>query len=185
MTILKPSPREEFYFSRYINVALKDDLISSLEASRKEVIETLEGLSETQSKYAYAEGKWSIKEVLSHCIDTERILSYRALCFSRKEEMMLPGFDQDVYAKEDAVSGVSFAGLLQEYNLIRQSTILLFKRMNIENIDYAGIASNVEISPRELGWVIAGHDMHHLNVIREKYLINKQGSGSVNLNVNW
>ncbi|MFK7785001.1 MAG: DinB family protein [Crocinitomicaceae bacterium] len=183
MTILKPSTKENFYFSRYIDVALKDDLISSLETSRNEVLETLESISEAQSKYKYAEDKWTIKEVVSHCIDTERILSYRALCFSRKEELMLPGFDQDKYANEDAVSGISFADLLQEYNLVRQSTILFFKRMNVENLDFQGIASNVEISPRELGWTIAGHDLHHLKVIREKYLIGNQGSGSVNFNL--
>jgi len=184
MTILKPSLKENFYFSRYIDVALKDDLISSLETSRKEVLETLESLSETQSKYKYAKDKWTIKEVLSHCIDTERILAYRALCFSRKEEFMLPGFNQDKYAKEDAAFGVPFADLLQEYSLVRQSTILLFKRMNVENLDFQGIASNVEISPRELGWTIAGHDIHHLKVIREKYLIDKQASGLVNLTIN-
>jgi uncharacterized damage-inducible protein DinB len=183
MTILKPSPREDFYFSRYINLTHKEDLISSLEASRQEVMEVLEPLSETQSKYKYQEGKWTIREVLTHMIDTERILSYRALCFSRKEELMLPGFDQDNYANEAPVSGIPFADLLQEYNLIRQSTILLFKRMNAENIDFAGIASNVEISPRELGWTIAGHDLHHLKVIREKYLTSNQGPGAFNLNL--
>ena len=185
MTINKPTPRDNFFFSRYINLALKEDLISSLEASRKELMEILQPLSETQSKYKYQEDKWTIKEVLSHCIDTERILSYRALCFSRKEELMLPGFDQDIYAKEDAASGISFTELLQEYDLVRRSTILLFKRMNIENIDFPGIASNVEISPRELGWAVAGHDLHHLKVIREKYLVQSQGGGLVNLNLSW
>ena len=183
MIISKPSPREEFYFSRYIDLATKEDLISSLEASRKEVQEVLEPLSETQSNYKYAEDKWTIKDVLSHMIDTERILAYRALCFSRKEELMLPGFDQDLYAIEAPVSRISITELLQEYHSIRQSTILLFKRMNAENIDFAGIASNVEISPRELGWTIAGHDLHHLKVIREKYLASNQGPGAFNLNL--
>ena len=183
MTITKPASRDNFYFSRYIKLVLKDDLISSLEASRTEMMEVLQPLSEIQSTYAYQEGKWTIKEVLSHCIDTERILAYRALCFSRKEELMLPGFDQDLYAKEDGASGVSFSDLLQEYDLVRRSTILLFKRMNVENIDFPGIASDVEISPRELGWTIAGHDLHHLKVIQEKYLIQNKGGGHVNLNL--
>lgn len=183
MTITKPDSRDDFYFSRYINLALKDDLISSLEASRTEMMETLSSLSENQAEYKYQDDKWAIKEVLAHCIDTERILVYRALCFSRKEELMLPGFDQDVYAKEDNAAGVSFSDLLQEYDLVRRSTILLFKRMNIENIDFGGIASNVEISPRELGWTIAGHDLHHLKVIREKYLTTNQGPGGFNLSL--
>lgn len=185
MTINKPTPRDNFYFSRYTKQALKDDLISSLIASRDEVIETLQPLSEEQSNYKYQAGKWTIKEVLSHCIDTERILAYRALCFSRNEIAELPGFDQDQYAKEDPASDIPFKDILEEYALIRRSTILLFKRMKQKNIDFSGIASDVEISPRELGWTIAGHDMHHIKVIREKYLSSNQGPGSVNLNLSW
>lgn len=185
MTITKPASRKEFYFSKYINIALKDDLISSLIASRDEVIDTLQPLNEEQSNYAYQAGKWTIKEVLSHCIDTERILAYRALCFSRNETAELPGFDQDNYAKEDPASDIPFKDLVEEYALIRRSTILLFKRMKQKNLDFSGIASNVEISARELGWTIAGHDLHHLKVIRERYLHSNQGPGSVNLNLSW
>jgi len=185
MMITKPTPRENFYYSRYIDIAPKDDLISSLEASRTEMIDTLEKLSETQANYAYQEGKWTIKEVVAHCIDCERILMYRALCFSRKEEIMLPGFDEDAYAAEEMSSNVSFLDVLEEYKLVRQTTIMLFKRMKIENLDFMGLANDVEISPREIGWTISGHDTHHLKVLRDRYLISNQSPGSVNLNISW
>ena len=109
MKINKPEQRNDFYFSRYINIALENDLISSLEASEKNISKLYESLNEEQGNHSYQDGKWTTKEVLAHCIDTERILAYRALCFSRKEENTLPGFEQDDYAKEDngSISSIS------------------------------------------------------------------------------
>ncbi len=182
MKIKKPVSRNDFYFSRYINLTLEDDLISSLEASRIKMIKLLGALTKTQANFKYQEDKWTVKEVLAHCIDTERILAYRALCFSRKEVFVLPGFDQDNYANEGSVSSLSISDLLEEYELIRSSTVHLFRRMKIENLDYEGIASDVDISPRELGWTIAGHDLHHLRVLEEKYLESTSNRGSVSLN---
>jgi uncharacterized damage-inducible protein DinB len=185
MIISKPEPRNDFYYTRYIGIAPKEDLISSLEAARMEMNDTLEKLSETQANYRYQEDKWTVKQVLAHCIDCERILMYRALCFSRKEEIMLPGFDEDSYAKEEMSSNVSFQEVLQEYNHVRLANIMLFKRMKEENLDFMGIANDVEISPREIGWTVAGHDTHHLKVIRERYLIGNQGPGAVNFSISW
>ena len=184
MKINKPAARkEEFYFSRYINRALEDDLISSLENSRLKTIELLGSINEEQENFSYQADKWTVKEVLAHCIDTERILAYRALCFSRNEELMLPGFDQDVYAKDSVSSNISMSNLLEEYDLVRRSTLHLFKRMKTENLDFMGIASNAEISPRELGWTIAGHDLHHLHVLQEKYLLDTPKAGSFSINL--
>lgn len=184
MEINRPAKREGFYFSRYIDLTIEDDLISSLEASRSKMIALLGSINETQANFAYAQDKWSIKQVLAHCIDTERILAYRAMCFSRNEEMMLPGFDEDSYAKEETSSRISTPQLLEEYDLVRRSTILLFKRMKSENLDFEGIASNVTVSARELGWTIAGHDLHHMKVLEEKYLLNAQSRGSVSIKFN-
>ena len=184
MKIDKPNSKEDFYYSRYIDVALEDDLLSSLEASRRKTLTLFSNVSDDQANFKYEEGKWTVKEVLAHCIDTERILSYRALCFSRKEEMMLPGFNQDTYQNEDNTSFQTIADLLEEYDLIRRSTIHLFKRMKSDNLDFVGIASNVDISPRELGWTIAGHDLHHLGVLEEKYQISPPTRGSASINFN-
>lgn len=181
MKIDKPALRDNFYFSRYIDLALEGDLLASLEASYEETTNLLRSLTEAQASFKYQEDKWTVKEVLAHCIDTERILSYRALCFSRKEELMLPGFDQDQYQEEENSTFRSLPDLLEEYELVRRSTIHLFKRMKSENLDFTGIASNVDISPRELGWTIAGHDLHHLNVLKEKYKIDAPNRGSVSI----
>lgn len=185
MAITKPTPKENFYFSRYIDLTSGDDLIYALDKSHMSMMETLGKLSDQQSNYKYQEGKWTVKEVLSHCIDTERVLAYRAMCFSRNEIAELPDFDQDRYVKEDMASELQLSNLLEEYDLVRRTTVLLFKRMKAENLDFSGIASNTEITPRELGWTIAGHDLHHLNVLREKYLVDNLGSGLVNLKITW
>lgn len=185
MEINRPTKKEDFYFSQYIDLTSEDDLISSLEASRMKTLSLFGNMSEAEANYTYAPDKWSIKQVLAHCIDTERVLAYRAMCFSRKEEMMLPGFDQDQYTKEEISASLPLPQLLEEYDLVRRSTIHLFLRMKSENLDYVGIANQVDISARELGWVIAGHDLHHLNVLVEKYGVNPQNGTSTNLKIDW
>lgn len=169
MIIHRPEPKDQFYFSRYIDLTSEEDLISALEASRLKTIKCFASINELQGNYAYAEGKWSIKQVLAHCIDTERVFAYRATCFSRKEKLILPGFDQDQYTQEELSSRLPLPQLLEEYDLVRRSTILLFMRMKTENLDFEGIANQVAISARELGWAIAGHDLHHLSVLEERY----------------
>ncbi len=185
MKIQQPTPREDFYFNRYIKLTSGDDLIASLESAHQEIIHYFQQLNEEQVDYAYDEGKWTIKEVLAHCIDTERVLAYRAMCFSRNEIAELPPFDEDNYAKEEASSQVSLSDLLEEYSLVRRSTILLFNRMKSENLDFSGLASNKEVSPRELGWTIAGHDIHHLHVLKERYTDNPSSRGRVSLKIDW
>ena len=185
MNIQQPTPREDLYFNRYIKLTSGNDLLASLESAYQEIIHYYGELSEEQANYAYAEGKWTIKQVLAHCIDTERILAYRALCFSRNEIAELPGFDQDTYANEENSSRIPLAELLEEYTVVRRSTLLLFKRMKSENLDFSGLASNNEISPRELGWTIAGHDIHHLHVLKEKYNDNPSSRGRVSLKIDW
>lgn len=185
MKIEQPTPREDFYFNRYIKLTSGNDLIASLETAYHEMISYFTELNEEQVDYAYAEGKWTIKQVLAHCIDTERILAYRALCFSRNETAELPGFDEDGYAKEEASSNIPLTDLLDEYAVVRKSTIHLFKRMKRENLDFSGLASDKEISPRELGWTIAGHDIHHLHVLKERYNDNPASRGRVSLKIDW
>lgn len=170
MTIIKPAPRENFYFSQYIEKATNDDLIPSLQDASTVVHAVMDSLSEEQGNYAYAAGKWSIKQVLAHCIDTERIMAYRALCISRKETTALPGYDHNNYVLEDLSPELSISELLDEYDAVRSATKSLFKRMKVENVDFVGNANGLTISARELGWLIPGHELHHMEVIKEKYL---------------
>lgn len=168
--IHKASARENFYFSHYINLNVSVDLFDAFNVAEIEVVSLFSSIPVEKENYAYADGKWTVKHVLSHLIDTERILSYRALCFSRKETAILAGFDEDNYAKEDKVDHLTIQDLLEEYKAVRKASVFLFKRMNPQNLDFQGNANNALISARELGWTIAGHDLHHCNVIRERYL---------------
>jgi DinB superfamily len=117
----------------------------------------------------YAPGKWTIKQIVQHCIDTERIMSYRALAFARGDKTELPGFDENVYAATAKVNHISKEELISEYKLVRMATICLFKNLQKEDFLRKGKAFVSYISPLSLGFVIVGHPMHHLEVIKERY----------------
>ena len=120
--------------------------------------------------YSYAEGKWTIKELVQHIIDAERVLSYRALRFSRNDTTNLSGFDEDWYVANSNGNERNFKDMLQEFIHVRNSTILLFKSFKPEMLLINGTASNSDMSVRALGFIIAGHQTHHLKIIKEKYL---------------
>src|SRR5690606_18442301 len=131
-----------------------------------------DSLDENQGLYSYAHGKWTLKEVLIHCIDTERIMSYRALRFARNDQTELPGFEQNDYVPQSEANSRKMADLIEEYKILRQSTILLFKSFSDDVLKRAGVANGNPISVRALGFVISGHELHHLNVCKERYLLN-------------
>ncbi len=158
------------FYSQYIKALGEVDLIEVLEQSLKDLITTLEHLPEEKLTYSYAEGKWTIKELVQHIIDAERVLSYRALRFSRNDTTNLPGFDEDWYVANSNGNERNFKDILQEFNHVRNSTILLFKSFKPEMLLISGTASNSNMSVRALGFIIAGHQTHHLKIIKEKYL---------------
>lgn len=169
--ILKPKKREtSFYFSHYISLPTEENLIDSLEKVAEKVVEQYKVFSENQGSFKYQEGKWTIKQLLNHLIDTERILSTRALHFARKDKSVLSGFDENTFAENDDSETQTIKQLLEEYTAVRKSTQLLFKNINQKNLDNIGNANGTSISVRELGWVIAGHDTHHLTILKERYL---------------
>jgi hypothetical protein len=129
-------------------------------------------LDEKQALYSYAPGKWNLKEVLVHCIDTERIMSYRALRFARNDQTELPGFEQDYYVPQSNANSRNMNDLLDEYKALRQSTIHLFKSFNDDVLKRAGLASGNSMSVRALGFMISGHEIHHLNICKERYLLD-------------
>jgi hypothetical protein len=130
-------------------------------------------LEPQQLNYRYAPGKWSLLELLRHMIDTERVMSYRALCIARGEQQALPGFDENLYAQNAAQSIGSFPDTLKEYQLIREANLLLFSTFNEESLSRIGNANGKEISARAILFVMAGHERHHLQVIGERYLVNE------------
>lgn len=117
----------------------------------------------------YAPGKWTVKQILQHCIDTERIMAYRALCFARGEGKSLPSFDENDYVNAAEVENKTVEGLLEEFSVLRKSTVLLFSSFSDAVLVRKGTASNIEISVLALGCVILGHGIHHKNVLKERY----------------
>lgn len=117
----------------------------------------------------YAPGKWTVKDILQHCIDTERIMTYRALCISRGETTRLPGFDENLYAGNTAAALRTVEDLLNEYQVIRSATQLLFQHMSRDMILREGNANNVHITPLALAFMVLGHAVHHKSVLAERY----------------
>jgi uncharacterized damage-inducible protein DinB len=169
--ISKPLPIEYApHYATYIKLVAGEDLIHELETGRQQFLEFIRSIPESKLNYRYAEDKWTIKEIIIHIMDTERIFSYRALRFSRNDATPVPGFDEDEYIPEANGAGRDLDGLLEEYNALRTSTIEFFKYMTAEMTMRTGIANNKEISVRSLAYVIVGHEIHHANVIKARYL---------------
>lgn len=158
------------FYKNYITELGEVDLIETLTDSHHLLIEIISKLPEDKLNYSYAKGKWTIKELLQHLIDTERILSYRALRFSRNDLTDIPGFNEDFYVKNSNGKTRSKKSLLNEFSLVRNSTIALFISFSDKMLTNIGTANNSEMSVRALGFVIAGHQTHHFKILQEKYL---------------
>lgn len=170
--ITPPAPSEyDEFFNRYIGNANTNDLLSALSASEEYIVNFILSLKEQQLKHRYQPGKWSIKEMLVHMADTERIFAYRALRFARKDKTELPGFDENTFAEHSKADTRAVTSILAEYAAARQATIEMFKGFDEEMLGETGIASGKRVSVRALGYAILGHEIHHLNIIRERYLI--------------
>ncbi len=166
-----PEPTEYLaYYGKYISLVPKGDILETLASQNRETLNVFRGISGSDALKRYAPGKWSIKEVLGHTIDTERVFAYRALRFSRNDTTALAGFDQEPYIQFGNYDACPLNELVDEFAHVRQSTILLFKHLNGAAWTRSGIASNAEVSVRALAWIIAGHELHHLAILRTKYL---------------
>lgn len=169
--IAKPTgPGVPGYYQKYIDLIAEDDLLLALEAGRAKTEQLIRELSESQLHIAYAPGKWTIAQVLLHIMDTERVFSYRALAFVRGDQNALPGFDENAYAANDFSRQRTIKDVLQEYEAVRQATLALFGHASGSALDVIGHANGIGVSPRAIGWMIAGHEAHHCKVIRERYL---------------
>lgn len=158
------------YFEHYINLVSERDIISALKNNLQSSLHFLKFIPSNKFDYQYAPHKWTIKEVLNHIIDTERVFSYRALCFSRGETQVLPGFDENVYAAHTDLSKVAFEDLVMEFDIVRQATILQFSHLSSDKLLLKGKSAAGENNVLSLGFMIAGHTQHHINVVKERYL---------------
>ncbi|WP_373514261.1 DinB family protein, partial [Persicitalea sp.] len=163
-TEINPKPQ---FFDRYINLVDDLELLEALETYSPEAVfsdlETLEALGDK----IYAPGKWTVKDIIQHCIDTERIMSYRALRFARNDQTPIPGFEENGYAQNTLTSQRTLDDLLDEYEIVRASTLAQFQYFNEDMLSRSGQASQVQISVGALGFMVIGHAIHHWNVIEE------------------
>ena len=167
-------PKNEYaaYFEHYMQlVAVKNrSILENLQHSQQDFDSVMRNLPEEKHSFSYAPGKWTLKELIQHIIDTERIFCYRALCFARNDKTALPGFDQDVFVDYGNANQLDYFDLLDEMATLRKSSIQLFQSFSEEALLRIGIASENEMSVRALGYLFSGHQIHHLNIVKERYL---------------
>jgi hypothetical protein len=165
----RPSEEEYAWDSgEYIRLVPEGNIIDILLAQEKQMTELLASLTESQGAYRYAEGKWTLKEVVGHIADGERVMTYRLLRFARGDQTPLPGFDQELFMPP--FGSWTIAQLAEDYRAVRQSTITLLRGLPAEAWSRKGTANNVSITARALAYGNAGHELHHMGVIRNRYL---------------
>src|SRR3954463_228941 len=171
VTIPRPHADEHVeYYSRYISQVPDGDLIAMLRDQVMETVGLLRGLSDEQANYAYAPGKWTIKEVIGHLSDAERVFQYRALTFARSPGTALPGFDENAWVPAGNFGVRTLDDLLEEYQVVRAATVQLARHLDEETLKRRGSANGNDISVRALLYIIAGHERHHVALFRERYL---------------
>ena len=158
------------YYKGYIDLAGNDLLIDGLTNSLKEHLDFFNSIPEEKMNWAYAEGKWTIKELIVHLIDTERVFAYRALRCARQDKTDLPGFDQDEYVEASGANERSSKDIIEEYQSVRETTIHLYRSFTETMMEEIGTANGNPMSPRALGFIMIGHERHHANIIKERYL---------------
>lgn len=163
------------FYNNYIRQIQAMGLMEAFEKYSKEWIDFLKNIPAEQWNYAYAKDKWTIKELVQHVIDAERIFSYRALRIARKDQTPLPGFDENAYAPNSKAERRTKEDLVEETEIVRRSTLKLFENFDDEQLDASGIASGGSTYVKGIGFIILGHAKHHQNIMEERYL-NKTAS---------
>ncbi len=157
------------FYAGYVGHVPPGDLIGLLETQIEDTLGLLSGLSEDEAGYRYAPDKWSIKQVVGHLIEAERIFVYRALAFSRNETKPLPGYAQNDYVEAANFDEQAWSDLLDEWRVVRKATVCFFRSLNPAMMERAGIANGVGFTVRALACIIAGHERHHVSVLRARY----------------
>jgi hypothetical protein len=157
------------YYDRYISLVPGADIVSALQTQLDQTTAILSAVSEEKAGYRYAPGKWSAKDVLGHLTDTERIFAYRALRIARNDQTPIEGFEQDDYVRYGPFANCPMADLVQEFGHVRRASLSLFQNLEEDAWGRRGIANKAEISVRALAFILAGHELHHRKVLKEKY----------------
>ena len=157
------------FYETYVSKVKGSDILGILEAQRLQMAQLFAARSERDGNFRYAPGKWTVKEVLGHVTDTERIFSYRALRIARGDQTPLSGFEQDDYVRGGKFAERTLADLADEFGLVRAASIALFRSLPKEAWQRRGVASNNEVSVRALAFIVAGHEIHHRLILEEHY----------------
>ena len=158
------------YYQQFIKDVPQIEILEYLKQQLDETVKLFSGVSEEKASFRYAADKWSVKEVLGHIMDGERIFAYRALCISRGEKNSLPGFEQNDYVANANFDKLKLADIVEEFAALRKSNLKMFGNFSEEMWTRRGAANKNEVTVRAIAYILAGHAMHHLNVIRERYL---------------
>ncbi len=174
MTRMQPPKTDEYapFYANYVKLATdKGDVLSTLSELKDSTYQLFTSLPADQGDHAYAPGKWTVKQVVAHLIDVERVFAYRLLCFMRKDATPLPGFDENEYADHHDVAQRSLTDLAQEFKDLRSANLYLYRSVTAEALLFQGNANGNVMSVRAQLHVIAGHELHHLNILHERYLL--------------
>jgi uncharacterized damage-inducible protein DinB len=169
-TIARPETGEYFeYYERYINRVPPGGALETLTRQIELTLRLLSPLSDAEALKRYAPGKWSVKEVVGHMTDAERVFCYRALRFARADRTELPGFDENAYVPAASFDARPLAALLEEFADVRRATVSLYRGLDEKALRRAGVASGHDVSVRALAYIIAGHEIHHVEVLKDRY----------------
>lgn len=158
------------FYQNYIKLAPDENVLKSLEQNTKNFRRLLKKIPRKKIDKAYAEGKWTIKELVQHIIDAERVFSYRAITFARKDKVSLPSFDENTWADQSMAAQRDWKDMVEEFKSLRNATVKMYASFDDGQLRSIGTASNKEINVLALGYILAGHVEHHINIIKERYL---------------
>ncbi|MGC1618338.1 MAG: DinB family protein [Candidatus Acidiferrum sp.] len=170
MKVARPEPGEyAAFYEKYISSVAGNDAVSALEAQRVQTMQLLAGRSEREGNFRYAADKWSVKDVVGHIIDSERIFAYRAMRIARGDKTPIEGFEQDDYVRDGGFNERPLASLAEEFAVVRSATLALFRSFSQEAWVRRGTANKNEVSVRALAYITAGHELHHRQILEERY----------------
>jgi hypothetical protein len=169
--ILKPKFTDpNHFYIPLVSSAIETDLIKSLDESCRKTQLLIQDIPKDLENYKYQDGKWTIKQIIKHISDSERVHSYRALTIARKDLTSLPSFDEDFFAIADNSENLSLSNIKDEFVAVRKSTIELYKTLSQNSLDFEGTGNAMVFTPRIIGWLISGHNTHHCSIIKSRYL---------------
>lgn len=159
------------YYERYVALVRGGDILKTLEEQAEAVRRSLHALPEARAAFRYAPGKWSVREVIGHWTDGERVLAYRTLAFARGEKAALPAFDENEYARTSGHDSIPLAGLVEEFSAVRSATLLLLRHLPPQTWNRVGVANGKPVSVRALAFIMAGHVAHHVAMLHDRYVV--------------